>query len=304
MTHKTLENIAAVETVNEQTQVIGHLCWYSVGEDLYDREELRKSLLYNGLSETNLPNAIRPADAFRRATKDVEMRRVETDQEGVYENYIIRNVVSNDDIVQRNIVKETVDSKGARLDYVSEVEMTFDRKAETFNYSVTSGGMAEELAEEASKLFDIYLTHHNATAIRACAIKILQTMSPTPVRPSGGVYFVPAKHSLKLDCLVGFLRSFQKGEGQMIPLIDTEDNRDMVKQKLYEHLQRTLHGCNETLTNESLPKGQVRMLIEDAKRVVADFKDYREVITGAVDDMENHVDLIRQQIQLMMDRLS
>ena len=52
-----------------------------------------------------MPNTIRPADAFRRATKEIETRQA-TANAGVFENFLIREVFANRDCVQRNIVVE------------------------------------------------------------------------------------------------------------------------------------------------------------------------------------------------------
>ncbi|KOP81361.1 DUF6744 family protein [Cytobacillus solani] len=187
-----LSQVAAIENEKEKS-IIGHLCWYSVGEDNYDRNELRKALLQNGFEESDLPNEIRATDAFRRATKDIETKKVEAKKEGVYKNYIVRNVCTNAQFIQRNIVEETVDSKGQKLSYKeNEAILLFNRNNETISKAiVNAGGMAEELAEEACNLFELYKTCHNGQAVRYMANDILKTMSPTPVRPSGGVYFVP-----------------------------------------------------------------------------------------------------------------
>ena len=83
------------------------------------------------------------------------------------ENYIVRNVCTNEEIIQRNIVEETIDSKGQKLSYKqNEAILIFNRKAETISTAIVEqGGMAEDLAEEACKLFELYKTCHNGQAI-------------------------------------------------------------------------------------------------------------------------------------------
>lgn len=298
-----LQNVAAVNGGSEQ-QIIGFLCWYSVGDALYEREELKNLMLMNGIDVDYMPNKIRSADAFRRATKAIETKKVPTKEEGVYQNFIVRNVASDKTIIQRNIVVETVDTKGKRLDYNEKAALLmFKREQEEVVYAaLEQRGMAEELAQKACKLYQHFLTHHNGQAVRASVIDILKSMSPTPVRPSGGVYFVPAKHELKLHALISFLRQLETGEGYMIPLINTDENKDMVRTKLMEHLKNTLNNCSDVLKQEDVPSGQLNILIEDAKRVVADFKDYREILSDTVADMESYVDLIRRQVQLLIEK--
>lgn len=296
--------VAAINEERESKDVLGYLCWYSVGEDLYEREQLKKKFRKAGLPESYLPNPIRATDAFKRATKSIERLNIQTD-EGVSENYLVRNVLTNSKIVQRNLVKEIRDPKGKRLIYDAAVaEFVLHREDETFviQKRPNGNGLAEELVEEAEKLYQLYLSHHNASAVRRAILAILKSMSPTPVRPSGGVYFVPAKHYSKLSSMIQFLKSLDRGEGIMIPLIDTRENRDMIKEKLLDHLKQTLMNCHVLLRNPKAQKVQIQTMIEDARQIIKDFNEYREIITGSMEEMENQIELIKQQIQLLLEK--
>ncbi|MCM3454781.1 hypothetical protein M3685_12700 [Heyndrickxia oleronia] len=162
--------------------------------------------------------------------------------------------------------------------------------------------MAEELTEEACKLFELYKTCHNGQAIRMSSTDILKTMSPTPVRPSGGVYFIPAKYENKLRRLVNFLNSLEKGEGFMIPLIQTDENKDMLQRKVLEHLQSTLVSCQELAKQDNVPTAQLKILANEAKRVVSDLADYREIVTDAIDKMESYQELIKNAFEILLDK--
>ena len=81
-----------------------------------------------------MPNEIRPVDAFRRATKEVETSR--NLGNGLQENYIVRDVYYDSAVAVRHIVKETVDSKGKRLSYnENEAILTLDKKADVIHFS-------------------------------------------------------------------------------------------------------------------------------------------------------------------------
>ena len=81
-----LENMTAVQNENQEG-ILGHLMWCSVGKQLIKTDELTNKLIQSGLEEVWMPNIIRPADAFRRATKEIEIRKA-TANAGVFENYI------------------------------------------------------------------------------------------------------------------------------------------------------------------------------------------------------------------------
>jgi hypothetical protein len=305
MTNKILEGVSAVQN-SSNSSVMGYLTWYSIGDDLYNREMLRKGLLANGIEEGYLPNPIRSADAFRRSTKAIETKRLrEEEAANQYKNYIIRDVVSKGDKIQRNIVVETVNQSGERLDYDSEgAKMFFDKKSDQFTFTANDE-VAEELAEEAQKLFKTFLEHHNGATVRASVVNYLNRLSPTPVRPSGGVYFVPVQHTESLRKVVNFVSSLPRGESHMIPLVNDEDNRQMIRAKVKDNLNKVIEQCRFAITADEgqLQKVQVRTIIDDARRIVSQFKDYRELLQDTISDLESSVDIVRQSINLVLQKV-
>lgn len=304
-TENLIEGIAAVSQGDNQP-IIGYLTWYSVGEALYDREDLRKKLLAAGIDEGYLPKEIRPSDSYRRATKAIETKRFrESEDAKIYKNYIIRDVVTKGDKLQRNIVVETVNQEGERLDYDPEgAKMYFDKKSNQFTFDAQENH-AEELAEEAQKYFDLYLKAHNGATVRGSVVQFMNNLSPTPVRPSGGVYFVPVKYQRELRNLVMYVSSLEKGEAHMIPLINDDENRELVRSKVKEHLEKVLHQCRAIIKDDSgVQKGQVRALIDEAKRTVVQFKDYKELLADMISDLDSSVELVRNSVHVLLQKVS
>ena len=164
--------------------------------------------------------------------------------------------------------------------------------------------MAEELAGEALKNYEIFLSHHNGASIRGSVVNYLNELSPTPVRPSGGVYFVPVQHSEKLRKLVNFVSELPRGESHMIPLVNDEDNRQMIKDKVKDNLEKVLEQCRTAINDENkLQKVQVRTIIDDARRIVSQFKDYRSLLNETIVDLESSVELVRQSINLVLQKV-
>lgn len=226
-----------------------------------------------------------------------------SNEPGVFLNSIVGNVASDNKIVQRNIVKETVDSKGKKLSYSEEV-FIFNRKLEKIDvFQNNSNDIINGLIKETERLFEIFKDQHDSQAVRVIALNILKSISPTLVRPSGGVYFVPVKFEKKLRLLCKFLSSFENSEGIMIDVINKQENRDMIRNKLYEHLRNVLGNCHYTLRSDSMQKGQVKLMIEDVKRVINDYKEYISVIGNDMNSMDSHVELISQSVQLILEKI-
>lgn len=257
-----LGNMAAVQQMGDGT-ILGHLMWFSVGKQLVKSSDLLNTLQQAGLEESWMPNPIRSTDAFRRATKEIETKKA-TGQANVFENYLIREVFADRDQIQRNIVVETVDQNGKRLDYDSQAGIiTLDKKNDSLTF-VTSNDTAKELCEDDEQKFNVYKEYYSAQQVRVMVSRILQSLAPTPVRPNGGIYFVPDSHTEGLNKLVTFTSALENSEGYKIPVVNTYDNKQMVNKKLNEHLESILLECR---SSEHLRKSQVKDLVNHANAV-------------------------------------
>ena len=296
-----LQNMVTVQ--NQETKAhIGHLFWYSIGNDLYSRSLLEQTLVQTGLSLNCMPNEIRPVDAFRRATKEVETSR--NMGNGLQENYIVRDVYYDPAVAVRHIVKETVDSKGKRLSYnENEAILTLDKKAGVIHLSADPGSYAWKLCEEAVRFFEVYKEHHNGQAVRGMVQSVLKTLSPTPVRPSGGVYFVPAVYDKTLCQLVRFCSSFVKGEGFKIPVVNSEESVRMVETKVKDHLDSLFSQCRQVLHDGFILKAKLVELVNETKNVISGYRDYEEIIKKSKQEIDGRIELLREALSLLMDRV-
>lgn len=281
-------------------EAIGHLTWGGVGEMLISPDELRQKLNDSGLGEGWMPKPIRLPDAFRRATTVKFRREI---QEGTFENYMFREVTSDKRIVQRNLVCETVDTRGKRLNYDgASGTAVLDKKEGCMEIS-HSTPLAEQLIQNALLRFDIYRNHYGSSALRSVIAAIIKSLSPTPVKQSGGVYFIPQQFEEPLRQYTVFIRSLEKGEVEMIPLIDTQNMKGMVTRRLLEHLRVTFQSC-EVGATVSLKKGELKILLEEAKRIVEDVKNYESIVTGDLQEMDNLCQGIRENVATALQNMN
>lgn len=289
-----VQNLAVVS--QDQEDFLGHLAWYSVGKQLIKTNELKQRLLNSGLEAEWLPNPIRATDAFRRATKEVEQRKA-TSRPNVFENILVREVFSDKQAVQRNLVVETVDQNGKRLSYNSKAGViTLDKRnnAVTFLSDDTS---INEVCVQIEQKFNIYKDHYSAQQLRVMVNKIMQSLAPTPVRKNGGIYFIPATKSIRLKQLIQFLSFLDNSEGYKVPVIDSTDNRVMVSKKIYDHFDSILYDCrNKT----SLTKGEVKALIDEANKVIKDYRNYKTIVTEETEHIEQVIMNVRHEVSQMV----
>lgn len=283
-----------VATTEEQSEFLGHIFWFSVsGKIMIESKELEEMLTDSGVGKEWMPNPIRPADAFRRATREVQKLKRPTSTAGVFENFLLREVYSDDDIVQRNIVIERVDQKDKKLGYETESAiLTLDRENVTLSFE-TNDERLKGLCLEAKKKFDLYKSHYSGQHVRVMINRILKSLAPTPLRKNGTIYFVPRSKDVELGNLVNFIQSLEESEGYQVPVVDSEKNEQMVSQNLKNHLTRLKEQCKNS---EGLKKGQLKALIEETNEAIQNYREYKELVTSEQESIENEVLSLRSEV--------
>lgn len=289
-----IQNKTVIATRAENGKQLGYIFWYSVTSEVeVTREELQQHFINIGIDECWLPNEIRPSDAFRRATKEVQRKKVPTSNPNIYKNYLVREVYSDNKMVQRNIVNETVDQSGKRLDYNPKATvMTLIKKDNDF-IVWSDDDKAKELANEARVRFTKYINYYSAQQIRVMVAKILSSLAPTAVRPNGGVYFVPQSNAVTLKKLQLLCESL-KSEGVAIPLQDTFENQNLIVKNLENNLKEILLQCKElSETEHHLKKQLYKDSIEEAKRIVRTYQEYKQNLSLDLEHLENLINDVR-----------
>ncbi|MCQ6275921.1 hypothetical protein JMM81_13295 [Bacillus sp. V3B] len=278
------QNIVASKQGGENK--LGDLFWYSIGNQLISREDLKRKFDDANMDHKWLPNPIRISDAFRRATGEIQkkQKRVPTNDPTTFLNFLIREVYYDHKRVQRNIVIEKVDKKGKSLEYNSTATIIeFNKDDGTI--SITTNGSRDEgeqkaksLAYESKELFNTYSKNYDAQTLRIMVKNILDSMSPTAVRPSGGVYFVPRNHQDSLDAVVDLVNRLDSSEAFSVPLFDTKSNRGMVNKKIRDDMISAISKCKSIVHFSGLRKSQVTDTLNEARRVVKTFNEYQSVV--------------------------
>jgi hypothetical protein len=278
------QNIVASNQGGENK--LGDLFWYSISNQLITREDLKQKFDEANMDHQWLPNPIRISDAFRRATGEIQkkQKKVPTNDPTTFLNFLIREVYYDDKRVQRNIVIEKVNKKGKSLEYNSTATIIEFHKDDgtisiTTNVSRDEGEQkAKSLAYEAKSLFETYSKNYDAQTLRIMVKTILDSMSPTAVRPHGGVYFVPRNHQDSLDAVVDLVNRLDSSEAFSVPLFDTKSNRGMVNKKLRDDMISAISKCKSIIHFPDPRKTQITDTLNAARRVVKTFNEYKSVV--------------------------
>lgn len=286
--------------------MIGHLFWYSIGSQLITREGLKEKFTSSNIIEEWLPNEIRISDAFRRATKEIQRKKEPTSDPKKFQNFLVREVFSDNNYIQRNIVIETVDQSGKRLDYdPTGAILLLDKKQNQFSFAVPNEKniAVKSLAKEAEELYKKYSIYYSAQQIRVMVSKILGSLAPTQVRPNGGVYFVPVTYMQELKNLNSLVNSLENSEAFIVPLFDTTDNRAMINKKLLNDFEEAVKTVDLLLKKDTVSKMEINDAIGESKRVADTFKKYQLVIELEVDVLNEKLQLLKAKSKDLLNKI-
>lgn len=249
---------------------LGSLTWYTLHEVEVTRDQIRDRLLASGLDEKFTPKAIFPADAFRRATSEVETRRL-PQGDGTFVNLLVREVHADTDEILRHLVRETVDGQNRRLRYEQVAEIRLDKSTNTCQtYSTQTLSQEEgEALREAAQRYGRYRDAYQSRHLREIVLDVLEEMNPIAVRPSGGVYFVPDENEKNLAKLQNFVRALGNGSDLwMMPVLDGTESRAVIRSSLDQEVEDTAQRVVADLAKMLERKGEVSEA--DQRRALAE----------------------------------
>lgn len=304
-----LSNVAGLETNNgeveiHENQLFGYLVWYTIFEADISRDDLQNRLLSHGL-EKFMPKEISPNDAFRRGTSSIEQKNVEEfSSQDVIVNFLVRDVFNDKDQIVRHLVVERVDRKNKELSYDPEMAIIkFDKNNKSISYT-SSSCTASKLAEKAKENYSHCLTHYNSRHIREMVYNILASTRPLPVRPSGGVYFVPKEHESTLNSLISVVKSIGDSEVFKIPLVNSAEAKDMVRYNLQKHIENTIQSAANFLLSGTENKAEGNKRLEEIKRVLNGFKSYQELLSLSMAEIKEMTEILQKQAMAVVNRIT
>jgi hypothetical protein len=220
------------ENVSED-RLLGHIAWYTISQPHVTHEQLAEMVSDLPLNKSLLPNKPRLGDAFKRACRYSERKKL-TYRDDQFVNFMIRDVAQSTDRVVRHLVLEIVDSEGETLEHHDVAHMTFDRKKDTLHVrKLNLNSELDLLTQETLKMFTDNFDHAtkyiDAQVLRLMIRKQLDSMGAISVRKQGSIYFAPLGVKDKTEALETLLDRL--GGGSMfhsLPLVDTSKQREMV----------------------------------------------------------------------------
>lgn len=194
--------------------LLGQIVFFSVADTYVDHGTLSRALEFAGLGDY-APKPPAPSDVFRKVTSGAETTIDHGD--GTRSKVMVRDVDTDDpDRVQRRVVVETLDKAGKRLDYRQVWDLTFDKDHGTIAMAPITvvGGqivprdrtfepctITDDLVPDLRAVYASRLGKVNADGIRVLIKRVILGHDGVPLRPTGGVFFLPDGQADKLEAL-------------------------------------------------------------------------------------------------------
>lgn len=276
---------------------LGNLLFYSLSDMQIAENELLDIFQNNNIPE-NYVRKISKIDAFRRASSSIKNKTLYIpDPSNPTSNLKIKievdEVRCDNTGITRIVGKKMIDEANEKVKYDPIAELIFHRDTGKTSCNVTDLNpdtlqAYTDLCDEVEDNYRIWSVYHTKDTIRNTINRIITDTHPVNLTPTGLCKFVPKSHtdllySLKeaLNEMKQYCQQNQTNFMEIIPVINTDEQSDLIKNASMTELKGTLFNftqeLKEVLVNrQTLPARTVNSYLER-------FKELRE----KVDDYEN-----------------
>lgn len=233
-----------IAVTGDTSSVLGKIVYFSLADVMVDRDKLREICdsmgipYYGGGRQTD-------SNAFRRATSDIS-DRIKADGH-IYKVYC-RDNEKGDDVLSRELVKETLDAstnryaKLANIQYVSGTGQLllaspeYDPLVSPYQYF-----------RKAETLFEQYKRCAGRKHIETLTNNLLDAMQAVKINIHGRLYFVPRSHMEQVTLFEDFVEllnqhNLSKGELTVnsMPVMDSEKQRKKMAAEFYTAVRKEI----------------------------------------------------------------
>jgi hypothetical protein len=242
-----ISDMAAVENgAAGGPQFLGRLAWFTIGDMRVNQSDLEVAFSRAGVDSKHMPNPLNARDAFRRATSKAERKNVAVPNgtKGEKLNYLMRQVKCEGNLIVRHLVRELVNENNERLEYTPIIKFALEGNSMVVENLAITTSLEYDIRWEVDKEFRDGTEYYNGRHMREVVQRVLASCDPVAVRPSGGVYFTPEKHSETVQGLTKLVEAVadhgvtsQRSRFWSIPVIDAQEHRVMVKESLEDQVK-------------------------------------------------------------------
>lgn len=311
-------SLLAIEDKTFAAHFLGRILWFTISDMKVRYEELQQAFNNAGIDEKYLPKPISPRDAFRRATKVAEAKRIKLDNEQ-YLNLLVREVKMADDEIVRQLVREVVDSKNIRLEYLPVANMKLLNDKDFISDPIIANNYLNN--EESLALlkveneFEHTKENYNGRHVREMVMNILNGCDPVAVRPSGGVYFIPEKYADTAQALSEMVRELarysidaERSRLWAIPVVDAEEHKVMVAESLEDQVKANSNSLIGEMTKilksgRNITQKTAEQYVNKVKGLKKMVAKYEDMLNTEILNVQECMSIALEQARKLLDNV-
>lgn len=279
--------------------------------------------MLNALVNNNLPvkycKRISKADAFRRATASIKNSSVTyTDESDV--TFIgkinIDEVINDDTQIKRIMGVRVLNDKQEEVYYKQVASISFDRATNVCDFvldsSIFNGHNDQDvdiyirLLKTVKHRYSLWSTTHNHDTVKNTVNRIIYDMHPVALMPTGICRFIPSQYKDTLYGLKGFVEelsqfsnSGSKNVMELIPIVDTQEHRNLIKTSYKDELTESLYDYTQELAQ--IINSKSVLSDRQANTYLTKFKDLRDKVMDYQNLLGTYEQDIHDQIKAVFN---
>lgn len=304
--------------VLEKIPVLGNLTWFNLCEVEITKEDIEDLFTSIGIDEKFMPQAIKPENAFKRATslmnKQWRNKSVPIDgEDGKYYTFMVRDVASKMGKIVRHVVAEVRDETNEQLSYKDVGKFVYKHSNQQMEVSTEPGW--ESVVSEAQTTFANKLKFYENAHVRQIVLNMLNSTDPISVRPTGGVFFVPDGGSQVLGQMGEFIEALNDyapadvatpASLDSVLVMDVEQQRKMISNRFDAQVQtdadKMIAEMAEFLTDEKkvVKKATLQRFLSGYNDTKDAVKTYEELLKKDMTFATTQLDLMKHQLNKLI----
>lgn len=301
-----------------EDMLLGNLLFYNLIDMTVSENDLLDAFANNNLSQSYV-RKISHADAFRRASSSIKNAKVDyvDDNNDTFEGRINVDEVVNDQMYIKRIVGVRVlNDQKEEVSYTQLGSLTYDRANDRCSTYLEPDAFRHVasvniLLQQAASRYTTWATYHNHDTVKNVINRVVDSMHPIALMPTGICKFIPKSSKDTLYGLKGVLNDLSQysdtGSGEntveIIPILDTQEHRNLVNKMYEEEIKETLYNYSMELTSilkqkQTLSSRQAATYLERYKELMSKVQDYENLLGTYTQNIQ---DQLKAAIQLVND---
>lgn len=277
---------------------LGNLLYYSLADMKIKEQELIDLFTLNNIP-TSYIRKISAPDAFRRASSSVKNTNLYIVDSATGLNLKLKvevdEVKSDETGIKRIIGVKSINEQNEDISYIPIASVEYWRDSGMVTSSIEPAYQSNQdivnLCDDIINKFNAWSVYHTKDTIRNTILRIINDTHPVSLTPTGLCKFIPRSHTDLLYSLkeaLADMEHFCQNSGEhnfmeIIPVINTEEQQDLIKNASARELKEELFGFTQELKDvlqarQTLPARTVSSYLERFKMLSEKVSDYESLL--------------------------